>query len=392
MKKIVLFFTVILVMLFCGLPYASADSISAGNVCEEYGNSFCSVFFVNTGKSDCILVKAGEHAYMIDSGTKDAVVSVFSAMNVLGISKLDGLFISHTHDDHSGGMGFILNTVAVDTVYRAGFSEVKKNGNNVIDTKADKANVPVNIICAGDRVFVSENVYFDVLGPLCLNEKDDNDNSLVLMLYANGTRYLFTGDMQFAEEETLLNSSVDLHADVLKIGNHGNPDATGKKFFQHVNPSYAVICTDRNTDRNSANSRILDMCTDCMVYITDETERGVLFEQNEDGTLRITDPVKKSAGEYDGLKLESCTEQSVSIRNSSDFTVDLSGCMLYSYKGNDFLLIQDGFLLSSCKSVSVTGKKGNGELVFDSKKPLKGDSDQAVVLFDPFGNIIDIIY
>ena len=89
---------------------------------------------------------------------------------------------------------------------------------------AKKLSIPHIELEAGDTVELVPNVEFDVLGPLEYNKDDDNDNSLVLKLSINGKTFLFTGDMQFAEEKTLLEAGVDLSADVLKVGNHGNPD------------------------------------------------------------------------------------------------------------------------------------------------------------------------
>ncbi|MEZ4628590.1 MAG: hypothetical protein R2912_11080 [Eubacteriales bacterium] len=45
-----------------------------------------------------------------------------------------------------------------------------------------------------------------------------------------GKSFLFTGDMQFAEEQEIIASGAVLKSDVLKVGNHGNPDATGDDF------------------------------------------------------------------------------------------------------------------------------------------------------------------
>ena len=97
-----------------------------------------------------------------------------------------------------------------------------------------------------------------MLAPLEKNSEDDNDNSLVMMLHANGKRVLLTGDMQFAEEKTLLASGADISADILKVGNHGNPDATGESFAKAVSPKISVISTDTSVDEDSANERVFD--------------------------------------------------------------------------------------------------------------------------------------
>ena len=42
---------------------------------------------------------------------------------------------------------------------------------------------------------------------------------------------LLAGDMEFPEEESLMAAGLIPHADVLKIGNHGEDDATSEAYM-----------------------------------------------------------------------------------------------------------------------------------------------------------------
>ena len=50
--------------------------------------------------------------------------------------------------------------------------------------------------------------------------------------------------MEFPEEVSLLEAGMIPHADVLKVGNHGNGDATSEELIKAVSPSLAVISTN----------------------------------------------------------------------------------------------------------------------------------------------------
>ena len=123
----------------------------------------------------------------------------------------------------------------------------------------------------------------EVIAPLEYNKKDDNDNSLVLRLLVNGKVFLFTGDMQFAEEQTLLNAGTDVSADVLKVGNHGNPDSTSEQFAKAVNPEIAIITTDTSVDTDSANERVKKLFS--KVLLTQDYKFGIKITIDKDGNL-----------------------------------------------------------------------------------------------------------
>ena len=160
---------------------------------------------------------------------------------------------------------------------------------NKIDNLSEDLYLPITKLNAGDKVKITDDIYFDVIGPLVLNEDDDNDNSLVMKLVVNGKTFLFTGDMQFAEEKTLMDAGVDLSSDILKVGNHGNKDATSDEFAIAVSPKYSVITTDTTVDTNSASKRVRKALSTSEIYITENYDRGITFTVLQDGTIEIAE-------------------------------------------------------------------------------------------------------
>ena len=90
---------------------------------------------------------------------------------------------------------------------------------------------------------------------------------------------LLAGDMEFPEEKTLLDAGLIPHADVLKVGNHGNPDATGADFLAAVSPRAAVFTTDSDVEPDTPAVRIVNWLRNhgTAIYQTQETENGVLI-------------------------------------------------------------------------------------------------------------------
>ena len=269
--------TLILALLFAGCSLDTKDDVIVNT--EDV-----SICFVNSGKSDSILIKAFGKAYLIDTGTKDSVESIKKALEKNQVSSIDAVFLTHTHKDHIGGLKKLSKSFDIPIVYSAEISMNEEDGTNKIEALTEEKNLKHEKLRAGDKININDDVYFEVLAPLIYNSEDDNDNSLVLRLSVYGKTALFTGDMQFAEEESLLKSSENLKADILKVGNHGNKDASSEEFVKAVSPDIAVITTNRKEDSGTASKRVRALFSNNL-YITDEYDIGFLVVIKEDGTI-----------------------------------------------------------------------------------------------------------
>lgn len=263
------------------------DSDGGGNkyqvITESSKIHDATVIFINAGKADSILVMVDGKNYLIDTGVSDSASVIKNVFVRYGVEKLDGVFLTHTHKDHIGGLKKIAKDYDIDMVYSADISMNENDGTNRIEKAVDKNGLKLSKLSAGDRVRIADKLYMEVIAPLEYNKKDDNDNSLVLRLLVNGKVFLFTGDMQFAEEQTLLDAGTDVSADVLKVGNHGNPDATSEQFAKAVNPEIAVITTDTSVDTDSANERVKKLFS--KVLLTQDYKFGIKITVDKDGNL-----------------------------------------------------------------------------------------------------------
>ena len=61
-----------------------------------------SLFAVNVGKGDALLLRVGAWTGLIDTGKARAMGRVARALEMLGIEHLDAVFLTHTDKDHAG--------------------------------------------------------------------------------------------------------------------------------------------------------------------------------------------------------------------------------------------------------------------------------------------------
>ena len=266
------------------VPIGTDQSIAASAEQDTFPDvSDFAVLFVNVGRADAAILRFNDITVLIDTGSEESAPQLIAGLNLLGVNRINALFLTHSHSDHIGGLDAINANYAVSMVYSPFFAEqtkaVKARSSNAVKSSLFHTQNSRQ----AESVAITDDVSFSVLGPVELNEDDDNDNSLVLRFTVQNTTFLFAGDMQFAEEHTLLATGVDLSADVLKVGNHGNPDATGKLFGAAVSPSFAVISTDTTVDTDSANSRVRALLSSANVYVTEDCPLGVLLTLDGNG-------------------------------------------------------------------------------------------------------------
>ncbi len=366
----------------CGRGANDSQTTSADSPQTANHHDF-SVMFINVGRADATLIQVDGLSYLIDTGEKSSVPALFTAMSVLDVQELKAVFLTHTHTDHIGGMEALANRCDIEVLYSAEISEDKNN--NKIEQLAEELSLPHVKLRAGDTVEMTPEVSFEVLGPLEYNSDDDNDNSLVLKLKINGKTFLFAGDMQFAEETTLLNAGADVAADVLKVGNHGNPDATSQRFASAVSPEIAVISTDTSVDEDSASERVFSALNGAQVLVTQDSIVGALMTVRADGNIKVSNPEpKKKKSQIDIIELNKDAQTVTLVNNGDD--AEISGYMIFSENGSEIYMFPDGTYMNKGDMFTVACKGGRGDFIWDDKNVWDKKKADAAILYDCFGN------
>lgn len=359
------------------------DMITSPPPVPEMEEGGVQIFFINVGRADATLVKTPEGDYLIDTGEKTSAPRLLGALKLMEVKELTGVFLTHTHSDHIGGLEALAENIPIQTVYFANISEPNKNGEHKLTKRAGDLFLDYKTLDAGDTV-----AGFEVLGPLTYNDQDDNDNSLVLKYRANGKTLLFTGDMQFAEEQTLLDAKVDLSADVLKVANHGNPDAISDAFARAVSPSVAVIPTDTAVDTDSANPHVLKALQSADTHITQDYSSGVLLSIAPGGNIKVYDPPRPESGARLLITGVDKDAQTVTLKNDGAL-LDLSGYMVFSEKGSELYVFQQGAIIAQGQSITLACEGGSGDYIWPDKKVWSAKKADPGVLYDPYGGEID---
>lgn len=183
------------------------------------------VWVWDAGQGLSVLMQTREHRLLFDTGTAHAAgAGIVPSLNALGIRRLDKLVLSHHDIDHDGGYA---------AVERAQPPEKLLAGQPEFYPQAEFCD---------ESQWVWNGVVFEFLRPSEAHSgKDDNDESCVLRVVADGQALLVTGDMgQKGEVDLVQKYGEALYSQVLVLGHHGSNTASAGLFLNAVSPQYAV--------------------------------------------------------------------------------------------------------------------------------------------------------
>ncbi len=346
---------------------------------------------LNIGKADCLLLSCGETRWLIDTGYEATYGALETMLAETGTNHLDGVFLTHCHDDHAGGlMSLAKSGVAVDAWYAAAVYYDVKEGKHPAVLAAAERGEKVTWLSAGDVIPVGSDASFTVLGPLEADQDNENNNSLVMRFDSPAGSILLCGDMKTGEEEDLLAAGKAGPCSLLKVGHHGDDGIFFKGFLAAVRPEAAVISTSTAEEPDTPAPSTLRKLKEagCAVYVTQDFHDAVLFTLEGGKVTGAEDVVWSGAPpRVEGISLEIDYEaDTVTIRNNGAAPVSLDGYTIYSTKGDETLRL-DGPTLDPGACWIIGGRKSTAAVdqTWDEKNVWHNKKADYGILYDPWG-------
>ena len=253
---------------------------------------------LDVGQGDGILIRTPDNRhYLVDGGSSSQSelgrYCLLPAVKSMGISCLDGIFISHTDKDHISGVMELLEymekkltTIQVRYLILPDWKEPPEAWTDLAKA-AQRAGVKTEKGAAGDMIRSGEAT-FSILWPESTATGNDvNEEAMVMELTYGDFQMLFTGDIGAETEKKLLSAGRLEDIDCLKVGHHGSRYSSSEAFLKELKPELSIIsCSSTNTYGHPSPETIRRL-EDCGSQIEYTMKNGAITLETNGKDLRI---------------------------------------------------------------------------------------------------------
>ena len=224
------------------------------------------VTMLDVGQGQSILLQSDGKTFLVDCGGDDgenAADTTAEALLSQGISRLDGIILTHYDTDHVGGVVNLLCRIRTD---------------RLILPYVETSQIPEDIIAAGQCAV--EYVQEDTLYTFGSTEmtifasdsyESDNESGICVLFQRESCGILITGDRGVAGELQLLQTRAIPKVDVLVAGHHGSAGSTSEELLAATCPQYAFISVGEDNRYGHPADKIIQRLLEagCEIFRTD---------------------------------------------------------------------------------------------------------------------------
>lgn len=216
---------------------------------------------LDVGQGQCLLLQTEGKTYMIDcGGDSDTTTADIAAETLLsqGITKLDGLILTHHDRDHAGAAANLLSRIETDILI---LPPVRTELSRYTDGKV--------VYATDDLLLTLEDASIRIFVPTF--DGNSNENSLCLLLDTEKCDILITGDRSGVGERALLRTADIPDVDILVAGHHGSRNSTCQELLSAARPETVCISVSADNSYGHPAPELLQRLADhgCTVYRTD---------------------------------------------------------------------------------------------------------------------------
>lgn len=250
------------------------------------GDGQLRVIFLDVGQgASQLLISPSGHTMLIDAGNNDQEQAMLDYLRSYGVNRLDVVIGTHPDADHIGGLDRVIDHLDIGEIYMPRIPSNTKTYESLLNSIRSKG-LKVKTAKAGLELAWDEQVKVSMIAPVTVTDDRNNMSAVVKVTYGR-TSFLLTGDAESESERAMVESGVNLRADVLLVGHHGSKSSTTAKFLNAVKPKYAVIQVGDNSYGHPAKT-VLDRLSKQQVEVYRNDLQGTVEIASDGEGYRIS--------------------------------------------------------------------------------------------------------
>ena len=231
------------------------------------------ILFFDVGQADCELIISNGQTLLIDAGNSRDGEKIVNAIRGLGISRLDYVVGTHVHEDHTGGMSYIVDSFDIGTFYLPYNTTSTTNFYKKLLTSLTHKKMTITEANIGDKFTVGET-NCEIMSVDNSEPENINEESIVIEMSFGTQKYLFMGDAEKVNEDKRQWNDID----VLKVGHHGSNTSSSQKFLEQVLPEISIISVGKDNSYGLPKDKILERLNKI---------GSTIYRTDNDGTIQL---------------------------------------------------------------------------------------------------------
>ncbi len=233
----------------------------------------CRVTALDVGQGQCILLQSKGKTFLVDcGGSYDEDTADIASETLLsqGISRVNGIILTHYDKDHVGGAEYLLTRIKADALYLPFTQDDDKIGEKLTQLQEESV-----ISVSEDLELSFEDTTITIFAPL--SYKSGNESSMCVLFQTENCDILITGDRPEQGENILLERHDIPKLELLIAGHHGAKTSTGEALLAATMPEYVIISAGKDNPYGHPSAEVLSRLIkyNCKILRTDQM--GTIF-------------------------------------------------------------------------------------------------------------------
>ena len=221
------------------------------------------LYHLNVGCADASVIKTSSATFLIDCHNIEDHSYLLPANK-----KLRGVFITHQHEDHYSGLGYLKDEgYTIDHLIYSPYQ--RRRGDNSVsieewnefngyldyfERRCTKLHMPYRQQNFDQPWGSADGVSFEIIGPAesiaTSDTRELHDACLVILAIMGNRKCLFTGDASDASLKWIADHTKNYCDDILHASHHGSINGADLDFIKGCNAVYTVVSTESGVHSN----------------------------------------------------------------------------------------------------------------------------------------------
>ncbi len=226
-------------------------------------NSKDKITFLNVGQGDSSLITSKRgHRIIVDCGPNSKITDQLESKLGFWARRIDMIIITHGDKDHYGGCRDIIEKYKVGKVMINGVFDSKNQDYKSLLELIQAKEIQILPSIKDTYITLGDSIELHLLNPQNnlweQDIRDDNSESIVMLLRSAKNSILLTGDADEATEGKILSQYPQLDVNILKAGHHGSKTSTSDKLLDAITPQQVIISAGANNSYNHPHPDIIN--------------------------------------------------------------------------------------------------------------------------------------